>query len=320
MSTIAIKELYAQAAQSPIKSLCCAPGARLHFRGVTIPEQMKDTTYGCGTTVHLDDLTPDMTILYLGVGGGLEALGFSHVTRRTASVIAVDPVPEMLERARCNLEIAQTLNPWFKTEFVKLVPGDALDLPISEHSVDVVAQNCVFNMFRGASLSRALAEAYRVLRFGGLLCMSDPVATVPIPERLAEDERLRAWCLSSALTFDAYVETIATAGFGTIEVKARRPFRVLDRSRYGVANNIILDEIDVIARKVPVPADGACVFTGKCAIFTGEGEMFDDKSGHLIPRDVPMPVCDKTARALAELKREDLTITGSTWHACKGSC
>ena len=109
-------------------------------------------------------------------------------------------------------------------------------------------------------------------------------------------------------------------GFGTIEVRARRPYRVLDPRRYGVEQAILLESVEVAAIKDPVPADGPCVFTGRTAIYTGETEHFDDHAGHVLTRDLPMAVCDKTAAKLSALRRPDLLVTGPTWFYDGGGC
>ena len=98
----------------------------------------------------------------------------------------------------------------------------------------MVAQNCLFNIFEPADLSRALQEAYRVLKPGGRLVMSDPIATRSMPLHLQQDERLRAMCLSGALTYEQYVQRIVRAGFGQVEVRARRPYRLLNRQKLWV--------------------------------------------------------------------------------------
>jgi len=276
--------------------------------------------YGCGTTVHLQDLSPGLDILYLGVGGGLEALQFAYFTRRPRSVIALDPVPEMREKARANLRVAETTNPWFRSEFVEIVDGDALDIPLPDAHVHLVAQNCLFNIFTREDLERALSEAARVLRPGGRLVLSDPVCEQPIPERLRADERLRAECLSGALPLGDYLQKIVAAGFGTIEIRARRPYRVLDRRRYGLDQDILLETVEAVAVKTPVPEDGACVFAGETVIYVGEDEAFDDRRGHVVMKDVPLLVCRKTAGRLASLGRPDLFVTGPTWHYAGGGC
>ncbi len=314
------RDLYREAARTPQRALCCAGSEGFRLPGLDIPAPMQAMNYGCGTTVHLQDLSPDSTVLYLGVGGGLEALQFSYFTRRPRSIIAIDPVPEMLGRARANLKLAETTNPWFRSEFVDLVEGDALRIPLPDAHVDLVAQNCLFNIFIHEDLDRALRETARVLRPGGRLVLSDPICEQPIPDRLRQDARLRAQCLSGALPLDAYVERIVEAAFGTIEIRSRRPYRVLDRIRYGVPQDILLESIEAVAIRTPVPEDGACVFAGESVIYVGGQEAFDDKRGHIVQRDVPLAVCRKTASRFRSLERSDLIVTAPTWHYLGGGC
>jgi SAM-dependent methyltransferase len=306
----------------------------MYWPGLQIPPAMHEMNYGCGSTVHIQDMRAGQTVLYVGVGGGLEALQLAYFTRRPGGVIAVDSVAEMRDAARRNLEEAGRLNEWFDPSFVDIRDGDALDLPVDDASVDLAAQNCLFNIFKTAppadtpghvdnghgDLERALGEMHRVLEPGGRLSMSDPVAPRPIPEHLAEDELLRAQCISGCLTYERYLAKIVEAGFGSVEVRSRRPYRLLDRKRYGLDEDLLLESLEVCGLKVAVPADGPCVFTGRAAIYCGDEDAFDDGNGHLLVRDVPVAVCDKTAAALAGLGRPDLTVTEPTWHYAGGGC
>lgn len=312
--------LYRDAATMVQKSLCCTGGSRFRLPGLSIPKSMEDMNYGCGTTVHLQDLSPSHDVLYIGVGSGLEALQFAWFTRRPRSVLAVDRVPEMLDVARRHFAEAERMNPWFRAEFVELLEGDALALPLEDSRVDLVAQNCLFNIFEPRHLDIALAEAARVLRPGGRLVLSDPICEQPIPQRLRDDERLRAECLSGAIPLEEYLGRIVRAGFGTIEIRARRPYRVIDRRRFAVESDLLLESVEVIAARTPAPADGPCVFAGETVIYTGDTEAFDDGRGHLVQRDVPLAVCRKTAAALAGLGRDDLIVTPPTWHYAGGGC
>lgn len=315
------RDLYREAAAEPQAALCCTSSKPYDLPGLTIPTEMSEMNYGCGTTVHLRDLRSDMTVLYVGVGGGggMEALQFAYVTRRPGSVIAVDSVPEMLDKARANFTIAAAHNDWFDPSFVDLRQGDALDLPVADGSVDLAAQNCLFNIFVRDDLGHALREIRRTLRPGGQLVISEPVCDQPIPEDLRRDERLRAMCLSGAVPLEAYVAAIAAAGFGTIEVRSRQPYRVLDRRRYGIDADILLESVELAAFKDPVPEDGPCVFTGRTVFYTGEGS-FDDGAGHVVMPEVPLAVCDKTARWFESQERDDLFVTGSTYHYGGGGC
>jgi SAM-dependent methyltransferase len=312
--------VYRAAAASVQKSLCCTNGPRFQLPGLSIPSAMSEMNYGCGTTVHLQDLAPSLEVLYIGVGSGLEALQFAYFTRRAGSIIAVDRVPEMLDVARRNLAEAARANPWFRSDFVELLEGDALALPLPDSRVDLVAQNCLFNIFTPEHLEVALREVARVLKPGGRLVLSDPVCEQEIPERLRDDERLRAECLSGALPLDAYLASIVRAGFGTIEIRSRRPYRVLDRRRFGVESDLLLESVELVAVKGAVPADGPCVFAGETVIYVGDAESHDDGRGHEVLRDVPLAVCRKTAAAFRALAREDFVVTPPTWHYAGGGC
>jgi ubiquinone/menaquinone biosynthesis C-methylase UbiE len=274
---------------------------------------MQEMNYGCGTTVHFGELSPEETILYVGVGGGLEALQFAYFTRRPQSVIAVDKVPEMLDKARENFILAAKNNDWFRPDFVQLMQGDALSLPVEDESVNVAAQNCLFNIFEPDDLTKALAEMHRVLKPGGRLYISDPITTKPIPEHLRKDERLRAMCLSGALTYQEYLNKIIDAGFGTIEIRMRRPFRVLDKQRYSLEENILLESLDLVAYSKPVAEGGARIFAGETIIYFGKERLMDE-DGRIIPRDIPHPVCQKKADYFRKLSRCDLVVTDPTYH------
>ena len=313
-------QFYSQVAQTPEVGLCCVQSTPLQLPGLKIPLAMQEMNYGCGTTVHHNELNNEPTVLYVGVGGGLEALQFAYFSPRPGAIIAVEPVEAMREAAMRNLEIAATENPWFDISFVEIRPGDAFNLPVADASVDIVAQNCLFNIFEPTDLTRALKEAYRVLKSGGRLQMSDPIATSPIPDHLQQNEHLRALCLSGALTYPEYTQLIINAGFGQVEIRARRPYRLLDKHSYQLQENILLESLDSVAFKVEIPPDGACIFTGKTAIYAGKEEFFDDQSGHILQRGIPAAVCDKTAEKLAVINSEEIIITDSTWYYDGGGC
>ncbi|QZZ20650.1 arsenosugar biosynthesis arsenite methyltransferase ArsM [Leptothermofonsia sichuanensis E412] len=313
-------QLYAEAAKTPQVGLCCVNTPPLQFPGLHIPEIMQQMNYGCGSTVHPTELFGEPTVLYIGVGGGIEALQFAYFCRQPGRVIAVDPVPEMRQAAARNLQLAAQDNDWFHPDSVKILAGDAFELPVSDASVDVVAQNCLFNIFEPDDLQRALVETYRVLKPGGRLIMSDPIATRPIPAQLQQDERLRALCLSGALTYEDYIQHLVAIGFGQIEIRARRPYRLLDTQHYNLDAPLLLESLDSVSFKVPLPEDGACVFTGKTAIYAGSESFLDDHAGHLLQRGIPLAVCDKTAAKFSLQFPQDVVITDSTWHYNGGGC
>jgi SAM-dependent methyltransferase len=313
-------QLYAEAAETPQVGLCCVSTPPIQLPGLKIPDIMQQMNYGCGSTVHPAELFGEPRVLYIGVGGGIEALQFAYFCRQPGAVIAVDPVVEMRQAAARNLQLATQDNAWFNPEFVKILDGHAFALPVPDASVDIVAQNCLFNIFEPEDLQRALAEAYRVLKPGGRLLMSDPITTRPIPPHLQQDERLRALCLSGALLYDDYVQHLIRVGFGQIEIRARRPYRLLDTQTYGLETPLLLESLDSAAFKVPIPEDGACVFTGKTAIYQGTSDFLDDRAGHILNLGLPLAVCDKTAAKLSRSFPAEIMVTPSTWHYSGGGC
>jgi ubiquinone/menaquinone biosynthesis C-methylase UbiE len=314
-------DFYKKAAETPDVGLCCTTSPVWLFPGLNIPKKMLEMNYGCGATVHHRDLTSNPTVLYVGVGGGMELLQFSYFSRKPGGVIGVDTVPEMLSASRENFIEAEKSNDWFRNEYVRLVEGDALNLPIEDGSVDVAAQNCLFNIFKLDDLNSALAEMYRVLKPHGRLVMSDPITPEVLPDSLKDDETLRAMCVSGTQTYDSYIGALVGAGFGTIEIRAKRPYRLLDPQRYeSLKHPVLLESLEIAAIKDPVLPDGACVFTGKAAIYFGADDNFDDGAGHIMQRDMPLSICDKTAAKLEALNRNDIMVTPSTFFYDGGGC
>lgn len=314
------KNVYKDAALTPNVGLCCTTNPIWELPGLKIPRIMQEMNYGCGSTVHARDLTNNPKMLYVGVGGGMELLQFAYFNRNKGGVIGLDVVDEMLEASRKNFKIAEELNDWFQSDFIDLRKGDALSLPVEDHSVDVAAQNCLFNIFKSDDLQKAISEMYRVLKPHGRLVMSDPTCEQEMNPQLRNDERLRALCLSGSLPIEAYVKTLTDAGFGTIEIRARKPYRILDPTHYPTDEIIYIESIEVAAIKDPMPADGPCIFTGKAAIYYGKETYFDDGAGHVLLKNQPLAICDKTAQALEAMGRSDLFISPSTYHYDGGGC
>jgi SAM-dependent methyltransferase len=314
------KKVYKEAAENPNVGLCCTTTPVWQLPGLTVPVKMQQMNYGCGNTVHPRDLVNNPRVLYVGVGGGMELLQFAYFSRQQGGVIGVDVVDEMITACKENFTEAEKLNPWFRSEFVEVRKGDALNLPVKDESIDVAAQNCLFNIFKQEELKQALQEMYRVLKPRGRLVMSDPTCETIMPEALREDERLRALCLSGSLPLWDYIKMITDVGFGTVEIRAKRPYRILDPKNYATGKLIYIESVEVCAIKDPMPADGPCVFTGKTAIYYGGNECLDDNKGHVLLSNQPLSVCDKTAGALAALGRDDIFISASTWFYDGGGC
>lgn len=316
----ATNDLYKNAALIPDVGLCCTTTPIWKFPGLEIPMIMQEMNYGCGSTISAQDLINNPKVLYVGVGGGMELLQFAYFSRQKGGVIGVDVVDEMLDASRKNFKIAEEQNDWFKSEFVELKKGDALNLPIEDESIDVAAQNCLFNIFKAEDLKKALQEMYRVLKPHGRLVMSDPTCEQEMNETLRNDDHLRALCLSGSIPIADYIKALTDVGFGTIEIRGRRPYRILDTENYPTEELIYIESIEVCAIKDPMPLDGPCVFTGKTAIYYGKEDYFDDKKGHVLMKNQPLAICDKTAKAIASLNRNDIFISESTFHYNGGGC
>ena len=313
-------DVYKKAAETPDVGLCCTTSPVWKLPELDMPKIMLEMNYGCGTTVNPRDLADNPKILYVGVGGGMEVLQFSYFSRQKGGVIGVDIVDEMLDACDKNLYEAEKLNPWFKRNFVELKKGTALSLPIEDNSVDVAAQNCLFNIFEKGDLLIALKEIYRVLKPHGRLVLSDPICEQDMPAHLRNDDKLRALCLSGSLPLQEYLDMITAVGFGTVEVRAKRPYRILSPNHYDTDELIFIESVEVAAIKDPMPDDGPCIFTGKSAIYYGNEELFDDEKGHVLLPNQPLAVCDKTAGALGALGHNDIYISDSTYFYDGGGC
>lgn len=315
-----VREVYARAATEPDEGLCCVDGAPRRLPGLTVPDRMLEMNYGCGSTVEPDDLAGEDPILYVGVGGGLEVLQLAYFRRRPGGVIAVDPVPEMRAEAARNLGEAARVNDWFRPQFVRIVEGSAAALPAADDSIGVVAQNCLFNVLMEEDLRTALAEVRRVLRPGGRFVTSDPIATRPLPEALRRNLTLRARCVSGCVSFDTYVGALTSAGLGEIQIRARRPYRLLLPAEYPeVGEPILLESIDAVARATSsAPSPGPMVFTGRTAIYLGPAAACPDPSGFTFHRGIPSSVSDRTAERLS--LRQDFLVTPPTYNVRASGC
>ena len=314
-----VREVYADAAVTPDDQLCCVDSVLRQLPDLVPPPRMLEMNYGCGSTVEPDDLVGRDPVLYLGVGGGLEALQLAWFRRRPGGVLGIDPVPEMRQEAARNLQEAARLNPWFRPEFVTLLDGSAAALPVADESVGVLAQNCLFNVLQQDDLRAALGEVRRVLKPGGRFVTSDPVTTRPLPEALRNDTTLRARCISGCISLAAYLDTLCAAGFGEISVRALRPYRMLLPDEYPeLSEPILLQSVDAVARAVPTPDDGPAVFTGRTAIYLGPDSEYVDRSRFAFRRGIPASVSDRTAGRLSG--RADFHLTPSTYDVKTAGC
>jgi arsenite methyltransferase len=178
-----------------------------------IPEQA-NLGLGCGNPVALASLKPGEVVVDLGAGAGIDALVAAPKVGPTGRVIGVDMTPEMLERARENavrMGVART---------VEFREGVIEKLPVVSDSADVVISNCVINLSPDKRL--AFREAFRVLKPGGRLAVSDIVLSEPLPPEFDGFAEAYVACVAGALPADEYIAAIEAAGFVDLRI-TRRP-------------------------------------------------------------------------------------------------
>ena len=166
---------------------------------------------GCGNPVALASIQPGETVVDLGSGGGIDCFLAALKAGETGRVIGVDMTPSMIERARINLE--KHKNKYPNVEF-RL--GEIEHLPISDNSVDIIISNCVINL--STDKGQVFKEAYRVLKKGGRMMISDIVITKELPEIIQTSLSSYSGCVAGALLKDVYFQKIRDAGFSSIEV------------------------------------------------------------------------------------------------------
>ena len=167
---------------------------------------------GCGNPVQLAEIREGETVLDLGSGGGIDVFLAARQVGPSGRVIGVDLTPEMLALARRNAE-------QFGLENVEFRQGLIEALPLSSDSVDVILSNCVINL--APDKTAVFREAFRVLKPGGRLVISDVVARGALPAEIKEDPELWASCIGGALQEEEYLEAIRKAGFPVVEVLTR---------------------------------------------------------------------------------------------------
>ncbi|WP_207586915.1 arsenite methyltransferase [Halomontanus rarus] len=170
---------------------------------------------GCGNPVAISNLEPGETVLDLGSGGGFDCFLAAREVAPGGRVIGVDMTPAMLERAREN---AAETDPDLEDVDVDLEfrLGEIEHLPVADETVDVIISNCVVNL--SPDKPQVLAEAFRTLRPGGRLSISDLVATGPLPAAVREDPDLVSACVGGAATVEEMAGWLEAAGFQDVSI------------------------------------------------------------------------------------------------------
>ncbi len=246
-----IKTRYGQAAlqaQRQERRSCCGTGTVLEAGKLdpitsglyaddetsTLPDDAVRASLGCGNPTALAQIAPGETVLDLGSGGGIDVLLSARRVGPTGKVYGLDMTDEMLELARANQAKAGITN----VEFLK---GDIEHIPLPDNSVDLIISNCVINLSPDKDL--VLAEAFRVLKSGGRLAVSDIVVRGEIPEDIQRSIELWAGCVAGALEEKEYLVKLERAGFERASIQSTRVYTAADARELFEGTGIDLDTI-----------------------------------------------------------------------------
>jgi len=226
---------------APSRGECDPITSNLYDAGETagLPAQAVAASLGCGNPTALAALRPGDIVLDLGSGGGIDVLLSAQRVGPTGKAYGLDMTDEMLALARENQRKAGVEN----VEFLK---GEIEDIPLPDGSVDVIISNCVINL--SADKDRVLAEAFRVLKPGGQLAVSDVVVRGEVPPAIRKSVELWIGCVAGALEEQEYREKLTKAGFGAIDLEPTRIYRVEDAREFlasaGLDGDAIASEVD----------------------------------------------------------------------------
>ena len=249
-----VREGYRKVARSSencaAQSCCCGGGAD---SAKTISEKIGYTEeemqnvpeganlgLGCGNPIALASLKQGETVLDLGSGAGFDCFLAANKVGPAGKVIGVDMTAEMVEKAKENARKGHYTNVEFRL-------GEIESLPVGDNSVDVVISNCVINLV--PDKSAAFKEAYRVIKPGGRLMVSDVVLLRPLPKSIQNSVEAYIGCLSGAMMKDDYLKVISKAGFKNVKILEENAFP-LDVMANDPTAKAILDTPKVSAKDI----------------------------------------------------------------------
>ncbi len=268
----AVKQKYGDAAKRAASGgkACCGGGPELggcdpitkdlytDAEKGALPEKAVAASLGCGNPAALAQLQPGETVLDLGSGGGIDVLLSARRVGPSGKAYGLDMTDEMLALARENQKKAGVGN----VEFLK---GAIENVPLPDNSVDVIISNCVINL--SGDKDRVLAEAFRVLKPGGRLAISDVVVRGEVPAAIRKSMELWVGCIAGALEENEYRAKLARAGFASVDVEPTRVYRVEEASEFLQAAGLDPETVgpqiagkfaSAFVRAVKPPAKSAC--------------------------------------------------------------
>jgi len=217
----AVKERYSELAKGG--SPCCSGNDYTQYIGYTLeevsklPEEVTQVSAGCGNPTAIADLKPGQTVLDLGSGGGIDVFLAAQAVGSKGKAIGVDATPEMIWRARKAAKEIGAGNVEFRL-------GEIECMPVESGTVDVIISNCVINL--SPDKDKVFKEAFRVLKPGGKLAVSDMVLTGDL--EADELERFKTWanCVGGAIALDEYTGKMKAAGFKDVKIESKRTYTV----------------------------------------------------------------------------------------------
>ncbi len=210
-----------------------------------------DMGLGCGNPRAIASLKPGEVVVDLGSGGGFDAFLAAHEVTERGHVIGIDMTPTMLSKARHNAEKGKFSNVEFRL-------GEIEHLPIADNTADAIISNCVINLSPHKEL--VFADAFRVLKPGGRLAISDVVATAVMPDEMKSDPMLHAGCMAGASMIDDLEIMMADAGFEQIRINPKDESREFIRD-WAPGRGV---EAYVVSAYIEAVKPGACCSDSAC--------------------------------------------------------
>jgi arsenite methyltransferase len=235
-----VKEKYGAAAKRVAEggAACCGGGAELSgcdpitrdlydaSQTAALPADAVSASLGCGNPTALAKLQPGELVLDLGSGGGIDVLLSAKRVGPSGKAYGLDMTDEMLALARANQKKAGIDN----AEFLR---GTIEQIPLPNNTVDVIISNCVINL--SGDKDQVLREAFRVLKPGGRLAVSDVVVRGEVPVNVRKSMELWVGCIAGALKENEYREKLSAAGFESVEVEPTRIYQMEEAREFLVA-------------------------------------------------------------------------------------
>src|SRR3989475_13264715 len=243
-----VKEKYAEAALRVLDggNSCCGASSSCgtadpitsapydEKQAAQIPEEALKASLGCGNPTALAELSPGEVVLDLGSGGGIDVVLSARRVGPQGKAYGLDMTDEMLALARENQAKAGVEN-------VEFLRGEIEAIPLPSDSVDVIISNCVINL--SADKDRVFAEAFRVLKPGGRVAVSDVVVRGAVPPEIRTSVELWIGCVAGALEDGEYRAKLAKAGFEAIDLEPTRIYRTDDARDFLAGSGIDVDAI-----------------------------------------------------------------------------